>query len=174
MSSIGGGGCRVSASHRRMPGRPAFVRQGGEPSHQLLRDDPHWGLRRRTSLARRVHGGRGPPPLDRGSFNNTSDTGRTQALVLTGVALLGEAYPAITTLEDIQAIYSSSSIDDVVMAVSDVRATITASGETPVPKTTTPRLHRRHSLCLLRLAERRADVVVNSSDPAQPTAARCR
>lgn len=40
-----------------------------------------------------------------GQFNFTTRTGNTWQMVLTGVALLGDAYPAIDTLEDIQALW---------------------------------------------------------------------
>lgn len=55
-----------------------------------------------------------------GWFNLTTATGRTHGLVITGLALLGEAYPAITTLEDIQAIYEASSIDELKMITASI------------------------------------------------------
>lgn len=43
-----------------------------------------------------------------GQFDFTTRTGNTWDMVLTGVALLGDAYPAIDTLEDIQALWGST------------------------------------------------------------------
>ncbi|MFN2346745.1 MAG: hypothetical protein ABR616_13665 [Dermatophilaceae bacterium] len=40
-----------------------------------------------------------------GGFDYTSRTGNTWSFVLTGVALLGDSYPAITTLDDIEAMW---------------------------------------------------------------------
>ncbi len=42
-----------------------------------------------------------------GTFDYTSRTGNTWPMILTGVALLGDSYPAIDTLEDIQALWGS-------------------------------------------------------------------
>lgn len=43
-----------------------------------------------------------------GQFDFTTRTGNKWAMVLTGVALLGDAYPAIDTLEDIQALWGAT------------------------------------------------------------------
>lgn len=43
-----------------------------------------------------------------GQFDYTSRTGNTWPMVLTGVALLGDSYPAIDTLEDIQALWGAT------------------------------------------------------------------
>lgn len=43
-----------------------------------------------------------------GQFSYTTRTGNTWPMILTGVALLGDAYPAIDTLEDIQAIWGET------------------------------------------------------------------
>lgn len=43
-----------------------------------------------------------------GQFSYTTRTGNTWQMVLTGVALLGDAYPAIDTLEDIQALWGET------------------------------------------------------------------
>lgn len=43
-----------------------------------------------------------------GQFEYTSRTGNTWPMVLTGVALLGDSYPAIDTLEDIQALWGAT------------------------------------------------------------------
>lgn len=42
-----------------------------------------------------------------GAFQYTTKTGNTWSFVLTGLALLGDAYPAINTLEDIQALWGN-------------------------------------------------------------------
>ena len=47
-----------------------------------------------------------------GRFNYTTATGKTHLFMLTGVALIGSAYPAITTLEDVQLLMTAESIDD--------------------------------------------------------------
>lgn len=43
-----------------------------------------------------------------GNFDVTTRTGNTWDMVLTGVALLGDSYPAIDTLEDIQALWGAT------------------------------------------------------------------
>jgi hypothetical protein len=43
-----------------------------------------------------------------GNFDVTTRTGNTWPMILTGVALLGDAYPAIDTLEDIQALWGAT------------------------------------------------------------------
>lgn len=43
-----------------------------------------------------------------GNFDVTTRTGNTWDMILTGVALLGDAYPAIDTLEDIQALWGET------------------------------------------------------------------
>ena len=60
-----------------------------------------------------------------GQFNFTTRTGNTWPLILTGVALLGDMYPAIDTLEDIQALWGST--PPPLYPVQDVEE-ITASG----------------------------------------------
>lgn len=60
-----------------------------------------------------------------GQFEFTSRTGNTWPMVLTGVALLGDAYPAIDTLEDIQALWGAQ--PPVLYPVEDVEE-IAASG----------------------------------------------
>jgi hypothetical protein len=42
-----------------------------------------------------------------GGSDVTTATGNKHAFVLTGLAVLGEQYPAITTLEDLQAVYAA-------------------------------------------------------------------
>jgi Mu-like prophage I protein len=69
-----------------------------------------------------------------GAYNLTTATGRTHQFMLTGVALLGEQYPAITTLEDIQAVYAAESIDDVVMVTVSGAQFVTATKEAEVPR----------------------------------------
>ena len=60
-----------------------------------------------------------------GNFDFTSRTGNTWPMVLTGLALLGDAYPAIDTLEDIQALWGTE--PPVLYKVEDVEE-IAASG----------------------------------------------
>jgi hypothetical protein len=60
-----------------------------------------------------------------GQFEFTSRTGNTWPMVLTGVALLGDAYPAIDTLEDIKAMWGAE--PPVLHPVEDVEE-IAASG----------------------------------------------
>lgn len=43
-----------------------------------------------------------------GNFDVTTRTGNSWPMILTGVALLGDAYPAIDTLEDIQALWGAT------------------------------------------------------------------
>jgi hypothetical protein len=43
-----------------------------------------------------------------GQFDVTTRTGNTWEMILTGVALLGDSYPAIDTLEDIQALWGAT------------------------------------------------------------------
>jgi len=50
-----------------------------------------------------------------GFFNYTSATGKKHDLAITALSLLGEEYPAITTLEDIRAVFGAESIEDVQM-----------------------------------------------------------
>lgn len=47
-----------------------------------------------------------------GRVNVTTETGRTHALVVDAVALLGVELPAISTLDDVAAIYSASSMEE--------------------------------------------------------------
>lgn len=60
-----------------------------------------------------------------GGFNYTTKTGNTWDFVLTGLALLGDAYPAINTLEDVQALFGAT--PPVLLPVEDVDE-IAASG----------------------------------------------
>lgn len=60
-----------------------------------------------------------------GQFNFTTRTGNTWPMILTGVALLGDMYPAIDTLEDIQALWGAT--PPPLYPVQDVEE-ITASG----------------------------------------------
>jgi hypothetical protein len=60
-----------------------------------------------------------------GGFNYTTKTGNNWSFVLSGLALLGDAYPAINTLEDIQALFGAT--PPVLLPVEDVDE-IAASG----------------------------------------------
>ena len=50
-----------------------------------------------------------------GWFNYSTKAGNSHPFVLTAVALLGEAYPAITTLADIEAVFGAEAIDSIEM-----------------------------------------------------------
>lgn len=65
----------------------------------------------------------------------TSDTGRSYGLLLTAVALLGEAYPAVETLDDIKAAWQTDAPPLVTAGVTTVAASMTM-GDGAMPTTT--------------------------------------
>jgi hypothetical protein len=118
---------RMNADGTPMDGQPSF----GRMSNLHLSDDGMTLLADLTGVPAWLADAL-PSAFPRrsfeGWFNITTATGRTHDLVVTGLALLGEAYPAITTLEDIQAIYEAETIDDIEMvAASNVEATFVSA-----------------------------------------------
>ncbi len=70
-----------------------------------------------------------------GAFNWTTATGRNHGFVITACSLLGAAYPAITTLEDIKAVYGADSVESVelVAATGDLEIVTATQKEADVP-----------------------------------------
>lgn len=76
-----------------------------------------------------------------GKRNHTSDVGRTHGLLITGVSLLGVELPAISTLDDVQAVWSARTPEEAHVTIKET--TVTAARSTSITAATTTEDIRR-------------------------------
>lgn len=82
-----------------------------------------------------------------GKRNHTSDVGRTHGLVITGVSLLGVELPAISTLDDVQAVWSARTPEEARVTLQEDTMPETTAGRrtaTIAAGTTTENIRRAY------------------------------